>query len=110
MAVSCAAFSLCARNPVCLLDLDLQQEGMVWGFFFSGDRGTAGLQEIAKRYQRTIKEVKSGLLKESLRRKNYRLYSKIKLFSPLLLETDSDCSAAQSLSIFSSSRAHLTHL
>lgn len=38
-------FSLCARNPVCLFDLDLQ-EGMVWGFF-SGDRGNIDCKEIS---------------------------------------------------------------
>lgn len=80
-------------------------------------RGNEGLQEIAKRYQRAMKE---GLYKESLRRNKLYfgllksknlitifIYSKIKLFSVLFLEIDSDCSAefsTQRMFIFSKGR------
>lgn len=57
-------FSLCARSPVCFLDLDLQQEAKVWDFS-EGTKENKGLQEIAMRYQRAIKKGIKGLLTES---------------------------------------------
>lgn len=44
-------FSPCVRGETlfCLLDLDLQQEGVVWGFFCGGNEGNESLWEIAKK-------------------------------------------------------------
>lgn len=84
---------LCARSPVFLLDLDLQQEEVVWGFFSSGEmreRETAGdlqsdIGEPLRAERRALK--KERLFKEE-KKVHFGVARILKLFNSSFLAID----------------------